>query len=79
MRLRHQPRNRRLPPSEILQLRSGFHEPTAGVQRVEHFTIPRSICILRRIPDLGADLAALFTKAKDWDYMPVGTLEFIED
>jgi hypothetical protein len=49
------------------------------VRRIRDFTIPRSICILRRIPDLGADLAALFTKAKDWDYMPVGTLGFIED
>ncbi len=35
--------------------------------------------ILNRIPDVGSDIARVFSQAKDWDYKAVGKLLFIED
>jgi hypothetical protein len=35
------------------------------------------IAIINRIPDYGPEIAGWFRAAKDWDYQPVGALEFI--
>jgi hypothetical protein len=35
------------------------------------------VSVLELIPDVGDDLAKLFESAENWDYVPVGSLEFI--
>jgi hypothetical protein len=36
------------------------------------------VAVLRLIPDVGQDLINLFKGAANWDYVPVGALQFIE-
>jgi sigma54-dependent transcription regulator len=35
------------------------------------------VAVVSLIPDVGAKLAALFKSAENWNYVPVGTMQFI--